>query len=258
MSRIEWSAEKHISVGAINLPIADGLEAGHNMGWGIRRHTRTNLGLKSLLWPLKKAHDDYLVDGFVEAEIGKLIRSYVTAQDTILEIGCGDMALRHYLPPGTVYNALDLMISEFHVRRVLGSDPNVNLVIASATSIPAPTDSVSLLVAMEMLQCIPDIDKALAEISRVTKKGGHVICSIANGHCTKYGAKGPSLYSAHRWSYDDLPELAKRHGLKLVERRRKGWWLPLPTWLTKTSYQLPLSPKREHDTAYFFYVFVAV
>lgn len=258
MERIAWRVSQTQSVAGVDVPVADGLTTEDDTGLGIRRQSAATLQLKSLLWPLKKAHDDYLVDGFIEWELGRLIRSYVSPHDTVLEIGCGDMSLRNFLPADMIYNALEIQISEFQIKRVMGREPRVNLVIASATDIPAPTDSVTAVLSSEVFTSIPDIATVLSEIRRVMKTGGHLICSISNETCTKYDAKGPNPFTSHKWTFDEFSALVAQYGFQFIEGSRKGWWVPMPTWLTKTSYQLPLTPKQERDTTNFFYVFRAI
>ncbi len=60
-----------------------------------------------------------LVDGFIEREVGKLIKKYLRHNTVFLDIGCGDMSLVRFLPRNLWYNAIDISLSKFHPKRVL-------------------------------------------------------------------------------------------------------------------------------------------
>lgn len=87
------------------------------------------------------------------------------------------------------YNAFDLSLSEFHLRRVLRKSDNVNVALASATNIPLESDLVSLIVSTECFEHIPEIDNAMDEIHRVAMPEAILICSIPNNYCYKYQKK---------------------------------------------------------------------
>ena len=108
---------------------------------------------------------DLLIDGFIEREIGKLIKRYIVEESVFLEIGCGDMSLRRFVPSDIWYNALDLELSDFYIIGVLRGKQNINIVLSSATEIPAPSSAVSLIVSTETFKHIPEIDKAIKGIT---------------------------------------------------------------------------------------------
>ena len=168
------------------------------------------------------------------------------------------MRCLRYVPEYLCYNAFDLSLSEFDVRRVIAGKRQTNIALASATDIPLPAASASLIVSTECLEHIPDVKDALREIRRVASDGGHLICSIANNHCHKYRMKGEHPEHVNNWHYAEFIEEMTWHGYQLVEGFMKGYWIPLPAWLTKTSYQLPLSHAQEYYNTNFIYVFRAV
>ncbi|MDE2183307.1 MAG: hypothetical protein KGJ78_09825 [Alphaproteobacteria bacterium] len=108
MQKIKWLATDHVDVGPYAIPIAPGLEAGFHQGSGCRRNRPLVRSLKVRLYPLVKLRQDLLVDGFIESEIGLLIRRYVKPDTVFLEVGCGDMSLKRFLPKDVAYNAVDL------------------------------------------------------------------------------------------------------------------------------------------------------
>jgi len=186
-----------------------------------------------------------------------LIRRYATDESVFLEIGCGDMSLRRFVPGRLWYNAMDLELSEFHLRRVLRGTHKVNLALACAAQIPIRSDTVSLIVATETLEHIPDIDAALREIHRIARADGVLICTIPNNYGNKYVKKGPHPGHVNNWTYEGFLACMKSHRFVLVEGFMKGRWVPLPLWLTRTSYHLSLSSPSEYHNTNFFYVFRA-
>jgi ubiquinone/menaquinone biosynthesis C-methylase UbiE len=196
-----------------------------------------------------------MIDGFIEWEIGKLIKNNLQEDSVFLEIGCGDMSLRRYIPSNFWYNALDLELSEFHIVKAMKSQSKVNIILASATEIPAPANTASLIVSTETLEHIPEIDKAVSEIYRIAMPGSIFICSIPNNNCYKYDKKGPHTGHINSWTYEGFIEYMNSNNFELVDGFMKGKWIPFPLWMTKTSYQLPISSKSEYHNTNFFYVF---
>lgn len=255
-SKVQWRTSKYEYLGDYAIPCVDKLERGYNQGSGIRRDSRMALMAKRMLWPLFKLFKDLLLDGFIERETGKLIRKYMLRETVFLGIGCGDMSLRKYISRKMFYNALDLEMSELHLRRILPQE-NVNIVLGSVTNIPAASNSVSMIVSTETFKHIPEIKKAMEEIYRVALPNGILICSIPNNFCYKYRKKGSHRSHVNSWTFEGFIKLMKSHGFEFVEGSMKGWWLPLPLWITRTSYQLAFSSKSEYYNTNFFYVFKA-
>jgi SAM-dependent methyltransferase len=255
MNKIEWLTDTYRTVGDYQIPCASDLVAGYNQGSGIKLNSKLKLRLKHFIWPLWKLRADLLVDGFIEREIGKLINRYMVKDAVFLDIGCGDMRLRRFVPSDSWYNALDLELSEFHIIRVLRDEQNVNIVLASATEIPVLSSTVSLIVSTETFEHIPEIEKAIQEIYRIATSDARVICSIPNNYCYKYVKKGPHGGHINNWTYEGFIKYMESNHFEFVEGFMKGKWVPFPLWITKTTYQVPLSSRLEYHNTNFFYVF---
>jgi len=255
MNKIEWQTNTYETVGEYQVPYVPNITGGYNQGSGIKRNSKSKLILKLTIWPILKLRNDLIVDGFIEREIGKLIKKYITKDTVFLEIGCGDMSLKRFIPSNLWYNALDLELSDFHIIRTLRNKHNVNLVLASATEIPTPDNTASLIVSTETFEHIPEIDKAMQELHRIAIPDAILICSIPNNYCYKYKKKGPHRGHVNNWRYEEFIEYMKSHHLEFVEGFMKGKWIPFPLWMTKTSYQVPISSKSECYNTNFFYVF---
>lgn len=257
MSKITWKTAKTISIGNYSIPLAEDLLNKPDETVGIRRNSRLKLAVKTIIWPIHKVFSNLLTDGFIEKTIGKWIKKYCHSETTFLEVGCGDMSLHRYLPRSITYNAFDISLSEFQVRRIRNK-PNVNIALASATNMPVDNNTADIIVSTECLQYIADVEKAIEEIHRVSKPKAKIIISIPNNFCYKYQKKGPHPYHVQNWTYQDFIDLMESYGFKLLEGRQLGYWIPLPLWLTKTSYQLPIKSKNEYFNTNFFYVFETI
>jgi SAM-dependent methyltransferase len=193
MNRLNWTTTRRILVGKHALPCAEDLLDQSNQRAGVRRGSAARLSARAVLWRAVKLRDDLLVDGFIERQIGRWIQELLTDDSVFLEVGCGDMSLRRFLPSNVCYNAFDLSLAELHPRRVLGKNANVNVALASATSIPLESNCASLIVSTECFEHIPEIDRAMDEIHRVAVPGAKLLCSIPNNYCHKYHRKARTL-----------------------------------------------------------------
>jgi len=220
--------------------------------------------LKRALWPLQVICNHLFGSGFISRGVGRLIRKYYENCGAFLEVGCGSMELRRYLPRGHWYNAIDLAYSEFQLNRALSSK-FVNLAMASATDIPLADGSVTMVVATEVFEHIPPIEDAVREIRRVMQGGGKLICSIPNNFYHKYQVLGENTDHVNKWTFRGFPEFMARFGFDVLESRRIGYWVPLSHWLPIARHvsllrelYLPFTPKAEYYTSNFLYVFELV
>ncbi len=254
-SKLVWRACQHISVGSYQISCASGLKDQPNHTVGIRPDIAGRLLIKSIVWPGFHLFGLLLETGFIERTVGCWIRESVDEDTIFLDIGCGNMRLATYVPDSTCYNAFDIAFSQFQLMRILRKQTNANIALASAVEIPLESESVSLIASTETFEHIPEIDKAMAEIYRIAIPGALLICSIPNNYCYKYAKKGPHSEHVNNWSYDEFISFMDSHGFKCLQGLKKGYWIPFPSWLTKRSIQLPLSPKDEYLCTNFFYKF---
>lgn len=153
-----------------------------------------------------------------------------------------------------IYNAIDISLSEFHVRRIF-KNKNLNVCIASAEKIPLEDNSVNIIASTECFQHIPEFDVAVKEMYRILKPGSTLICSSSNPYSHKYDKKGPHIGVYNKWSNNEFIEYMKTKNFKLVDNSMKGYWIPLPKWLIKISIQFPITSKKEKLNTSFFYKF---
>lgn len=94
---------------------------------------------------------------------------------TILDIGCGTGAMSARLTAWGQVVSADFSPLALHFSRRRGL---THLVGADAMHLPFASNRFDVLVAMDMLEHLPDDNAALAEFFRVLKPGGRVIASV--------------------------------------------------------------------------------
>ncbi|MCK9467364.1 MAG: class I SAM-dependent methyltransferase [Candidatus Absconditabacterales bacterium] len=100
------------------------------------------------------------------------------------------------------------------------------------TNIPLETESIDYIICSEVLEHIPDYQKACNECYRVLKKGGKMILSMPNGSSLFYKIakirnqnkidmnNHKDWESARHWhfSFKDIERIVKNSGFKIIER----------------------------------------
>lgn len=128
----------------------------------------------------------------------------IRAGDTVLDIGAGAgtdtlIAARLAGPAGKVF-ALDITSAMVRKLRELVTRhgiANVEVIEGSAEDIPLPAASVDVVTSNGMLNLVPDKRKAVSEIFRVLRPGGHVQLSdiVIRRPVTRDCATDPRLWA---------------------------------------------------------------
>jgi ubiquinone/menaquinone biosynthesis C-methylase UbiE len=142
-----------------------------------------------------------------------------------LEVGCGTgLVLSRVAPVVRSLHGVDLSPGMIRKARDRGFDVSV----ASATSLPFADASFDVAFSFKVLAHVPDLPRALGEMARVVRPGGHVIAELYNPYSLRYLAKrlaGPGAISDARTEADvytrwDPPSVLRRASpasLELVE-----------------------------------------
>jgi ubiquinone/menaquinone biosynthesis C-methylase UbiE len=146
---------------------------------------------------------------------------------SVLEVGCGTGLMLDRLSriARSVHGA-DLSPGMLEKARERGFD----VVVASATELPYEDDRFDLVCSFKVLAHVPEIGKALEEMARVVKPGGHLAVEFYNPWSLRYLAKraaGPGSISNARTEADvftrwDSPLVVRRilpPGVELVDFR---------------------------------------
>lgn len=173
-------------------------------------------------WYENERHSGY--HAFIDRLETDLILPYVSGKD-VLEIGCGTgLILRRVEPIAKRAVGMDLSEGMLEKARERG----LEVYKANATDLPFEDDSFDVVYSFKVLAHVEDINKALQEMSRVTRPGGVLLLEFYNKMSLRYLAKkigGPQKISAQthegavytRW---DTPfDLSRRlpEGLKIKD-----------------------------------------
>lgn len=118
----------------------------------------------------------------------------------VLELGCGtgDMWKNR---EGLIKLCSKLTLSDFSegmlstAKNNIGKCNNVDYIIIDIQEIPFEKETFDVVIANMMLYYVPDIDKGLAEVRRVLKRGGLFYCATYEGHqIIEYLSKTLSAY----------------------------------------------------------------
>jgi ubiquinone/menaquinone biosynthesis C-methylase UbiE len=255
---LNWKVNKRASIAGYAIPCVDELSDQYEKQEAFykSRPLYKEIG-RAIILKYIELRNFFLVDGFIEVEVSKWIKKYAQQNSVIIDIGCGDMSLSKYIPRQLVYNAIDIKLMDFHLSKIMKKKDTsaLNICLASATNIPLEDNSVTMILSTECFEHIPEINKAIEEIKRISKPGSILICSIPNNYCYKYKKKGPHQDHINNWTFAEFREYIESQGFKYLEGFMKGFWLPFPLWVTQTSIQLPVSHKNEYYNTNFFYVF---
>lgn len=144
-------------------------------------------------WYENERHDGYhaLID---ELEFD-LLEPYVRGKSA-LEIGCGT-GLILQRTADIAERAVGIDISEGMLSRAV--DRGLDVAVADVTHLPFDDNTFDVVYSMKVLAHVQDIDRAVAEMTRVTKRGGVMLLEFYNKLSTRYLAKklaGPGKISA--------------------------------------------------------------
>jgi SAM-dependent methyltransferase len=115
----------------------------------------------------------------------ELIRRYGAGKD-VFEAGCGTgLLLREAQTFARRAVGLDLSRGMLRPAR----DRGLQVVQGSLTEVPLPSASFDLVYSMKVLAHVPPIGRAIAELSRLVRPGGHLLLEFYNPLSLRYLAK---------------------------------------------------------------------
>jgi SAM-dependent methyltransferase len=99
---------------------------------------------------------------------------------SILEVGGGPSGLTAMLYPQAQITNLDL--NPEHATAPCNQQPRVKFICGDATALPFADQSFDAVTMFDVLEHIPDHEKAIAEVKRVLRPGGFLFVSTPNEH----------------------------------------------------------------------------
>jgi SAM-dependent methyltransferase len=120
----------------------------------------------------------------------------------VLEVGCGTgLILARVAAHAKRAEGVDLSPGML----ALAKERGLSVSEASATALPFPDASFDLVYSFKVLAHVPEIERALAEMTRVCRPGGHVLAELYNPWSLRFLAKklaGPGKISDGRSEAD--------------------------------------------------------
>ena len=115
----------------------------------------------------------------------ELVIPYCAGRD-VLEVGCGTgLVLARLAPHARTATGVDLSPRMLDRARRRGLD----VVEADATALPLPDEAFDVVCCFKVLAHVAEIEAALAEMARVTRPGGVVLCDFYNRASLRYVVK---------------------------------------------------------------------
>lgn len=179
----------------------------------------------------------YLTDSEMNFLLGSVS---LPNRSTVLDIGAG--AGRFSIPlarKGMHVSSIDL--SSHGLKRLRLKNKDVDVILTDARGIPLRSNIVDAIVMVELLDCVLELDRALAECARILKPGGSFFFTFGNEASLKGKLKKlrglPYLHS-YREVLDNLEAV----GFAIVKREGFNW---LPFDRISDSPLVPFTAKIE-------------
>lgn len=105
----------------------------------------------------------------------------LASAERVLDVGCGTGAITLDLAEACAGEVVGVDIDEaklVEAMRALAHLPNVTFQVADAQDLPFPDESFDLVVFNIVLVYVPDKQRALNEMARVVRSGGHVLATL--------------------------------------------------------------------------------
>lgn len=142
----------------------------------------------------------------------------------ILDAACGDGMLWRHLS-----RRHDYVGSDFSLRPLVRASRNhpAEYFRVDLNRLPFASGSFDLVVSLQALQYLDRPERAVAEVRRVLRPGGHFILSVPNGGSFKYRRLGVPAIQRCSFRRETMAGLLAI-GFHSLQLEARGFWLPLP------------------------------
>ena len=202
-------------------------------------------------------------NGWYQKKSGELIEGFhVVSDDTFLDVGCGDgPASRFAAGCGAEVIAADIdpdkvAVVEAKLRK--SKARSFQGIITDSNPLPIDDETVTKVVAMEVMEHVADPAQFLDELVRVGKADAQYLITVPDpvAETLQKGIAPPAYWSApnhlHVFQRDELDALIQDAGLVIERRTRYGfywsmWWVLF--WAAEQEFGEPEAPLLANWTA---------
>jgi SAM-dependent methyltransferase len=174
---------------------------------------------------LQKLHEESSRTHFIDVQTRRAILSRVmglSGAPVVLDAGCsaGHLLsdLRRASPAATL---IGVDLGEVGLYRAHQSVPDAWLLQADVCSLPLVDASVDCVVSANLLEHVPDDERALSEIARILRPGGRAVIVVPVGP-HNYDYYDRFLMHERRYARGELVRKARRAGLHALDDLRLG------------------------------------
>lgn len=201
--------------------------------------------------------------GWYKKDTGELIEGFqIVADDTLLDVGCGDgPASRFAAGCGAEIICADIeaeKVEQVKAKLAKSRARAYRGLVTDSNPIPLEDNSVSKIVAMEVMEHVPDTQRFLSELVRVGQPGAQYLITVPDPVAESIQKKvAPPAYWAspnhlHVFQREELDDLIRGAGLTIERRTRYSfywsmWWVMF--WAADQEFGEPEAPLLANWTA---------
>ena len=201
-------------------------------------------------------------NGWYQKKSGELIEGFCVAQhDTFLDVGCGDgPASKFAAGCGAEVIAADIDPDKVAIveEKLQSKARRFRGIVTDSNPLPLEAESATKIVAMEVMEHVPEPKQFLAELVRVGKSDAQYLITVPDpvAETIQKDIAPPAYWSApnhlHVFQREELDELIRDAGLTIERRTRYGfywsmWWILF--WAAEQEFGEPESPLLANWTA---------
>ncbi|MFB0524154.1 MAG: class I SAM-dependent methyltransferase [Phycisphaerae bacterium] len=135
----------------------------------------------------------------------------------ILEIGCGIRGITPYISTCAEYVGIDLSKEAISkATRQFSGKPGFSFAVMDAQDLKFPDCSFDIIVAQEVIEHLPCIERAFGEIYRVLRPGGQVVITSPNRNSLHLRVNRMLGYKDFTCSFDHIKELTFEEAEKML------------------------------------------
>lgn len=156
----------------------------------------------------KRLNSPFSVRRYAHARQYKSVLDYVKSGQTVLDAGCGEGSLSVMLAKkGAIVTGTDISVPNIEASKKYAKSENVTIVFQTADleALPFPDNSFDVVVCSHVLEHIPDFDKGLQELVRVSRNRVVFAVPTIINMCSWVQVGGSQYYSKGLRAFVALP-----------------------------------------------------